>query len=89
MPRPPNDEAPVIYSPILDTLKLNANNSYLSAPELNIENSSIPISELIGIYNSIDSSETELELVKELLERANISGYEVQKIILTPFVLNA
>ena len=78
MLRPPNDEAPVIDSPILNTLKPNVNISYSSTPGLNIENSSIPISELIRICNnSIESSETELELVKELLEHANISGYEV------------
>ncbi|CAG8800584.1 14837_t:CDS:1, partial [Gigaspora rosea] len=45
---------------------------------INIENSSISVSELIRICNnSIESSETELQLVKELLEHANISGYEV------------
>ncbi|CAG8498671.1 17518_t:CDS:2, partial [Cetraspora pellucida] len=44
---------------------------------LNIENSSISVSELIRIYNNgIENSETELELVKKLLEHANISGYE-------------
>ncbi|RIB08844.1 hypothetical protein C2G38_2210559 [Gigaspora rosea] len=80
MLRPPNDETPVIDSPILNSLKSDVNNSPISIPGLNIniENSSISVSELIRICNnSIESSETELQLVKELLEHANISGYEV------------
>ncbi|CAG8778509.1 13957_t:CDS:1, partial [Gigaspora rosea] len=42
------------------------------------KNSSIFVSELIRICNnSIESSETELKLVKELLEHANISEYKI------------